>query len=93
MRHRLSDFFRHPVGTSTDPEYRICPFGRQAVLALVAFLCIRCYAVYHMRFSERAIQKWSLWVCIGAAVFSLLNMNAFLYLMPYFILELGAAFS
>jgi len=92
MRHRLSDFFKHPIGTSNEPEYRICPFGRQTVFVLVAFLCVRCYAFYRGWLSPRVIKKCSLVVCIGTAIFSFLNMNAFLYLIPYFILELGTVF-
>lgn len=95
MQHRLGDFFRHPLDADDAVRgLQICPFGQAAVLALVAFLWLRLAVVRgggRRWLSAAAIRAWSLAVLGGTAALSLLNMNAVLYLLPYFAAEAVAA--
>jgi hypothetical protein len=87
MQRRLGDFFRHPIDSSAAYEQQICPFGQQAVLLLVAFMCVRAYLHATKRLALPALRKMSAAVMLCAALASLMNMNAVLYLLPYFAAE------
>lgn len=85
LTRSLGHFFRHPIGNAPYGT-RICPFGRIAVLGLVGCIWVRtCVAR-----SGGDVRPFS-WIMLGGtAALSLLNLNAMLYLAPYFVLEVGA---
>ena len=85
-QRRLGAFFRHPVGTAPYGS-RICPFGRVAVLALVGFLGVRAGALARGMLSWPVVRRCSAAVLVCTGALSLLNLNAVLYLAPYFAVE------
>ena len=87
QRHfSFSDYFQHPFG-STAYGRKICPFGQDAILALVAFLGVRMY-VETVATITPTLYGLSC-VALGlTAIVSLMNMNAVVYLLPYFVHEM-----
>ncbi len=65
-------FFKHLIGNKKGN--RICPFGHVAIFLLAAVLL----------FGSSSLIKCSL---VIAFIFSLMNLNAVVYLMPVFLLE------
>ena len=81
---KLSNYFKHPMSTGVY-ESKICPFGKQAIIILLLFLSYRIF------FSVPPIVN--VYLLIITFIVSLLNLNALLYLLPYFIIELWMIFT
>lgn len=79
MINRLDNYFYHMVG---DTEYsnKICEFGKSAIIFLIGYLVISEYCITEMK-------KYSKYVLVITLIMSLLNLNSFVYLIPYFIYE------
>tara|TARA_Y100001958_G_C21009148_1_gene389946 strand:+ start:326 stop:673 length:348 start_codon:yes stop_codon:yes gene_type:complete len=69
----------HPINTQ-NYESKICPFGKNIILLLFIFLIYRSYYIVPKIYS-----KLVLFVTI---LLSTMNMNALVYLLPYYIIEL-----
>ena len=82
--NQLPDFFKHPIG-KYDYSNKICPFGHFSSNILVLYLTGR-YLVYS-RIAYN-MNRMNIIIVIITLLLSLLNMNAFIYLIPYFILEI-----
>ena len=79
ITNKIGTYFEHPIKTGKY-QSKICRFGKQAVPCLVVFLLLRYFI---------DIPKKVSWLVFFTVVLlSLLNMNAVLYLIPYFILEI-----
>ena len=77
MESPTTSFFKHAVGN--EKTYRICPFGKYAIVLLIAVLLGR---------NLISISKFFVAVSMGIALFlSLMNMNALIYLLPVVIVE------
>ena len=77
-----SDYFNHPIGFSNEPISNICEFGHQSSWILALFVILRTL------FINKFTKQISLIVLIITAIFSMLNFNAVIYLVPHFIIEL-----
>ena len=76
------DYFKHPI---EDDEYtnKICDFGKSTSYILFVLILVR----YRYRFKhEILISKFICFIVLLVSL--LLNMNAFVYLIPCFIYEL-----
>lgn len=87
MQDRVGDFFKHPISTNARYGLQICPFGRQGILALVAFLLARAWAVHKSIATPQHVRRVSAFALATTGTLSLMNMNAVLYLAPYFAME------
>lgn len=67
---------------NTDNQYnsKICQFGKVAILALIAFLLYRTF--------KKIPKNINLLVFLVTLIMSFLNFNAFLYLIPYYAIEI-----
>ncbi len=81
---QLPDFFQHPIG-KYDYSNKICPFGHFASNILVLYLLGRYLLFTKTKYKIKHINGV---IIIITFLLSLLNMNAFLYLIPYFIIEI-----
>ena len=70
-------FFKHAIGNMKMG--RICPFGQYAIVMLILLLLARNF----MLIPEKAIMG----AILLALVLSLINMNAFVYLLPVIFVE------
>ena len=77
-----NDYFKHPF-KSTLYESKICQFGKDASLLLGGYLILR--SIFQKKIKFNFYNKIILALTF---LFSLLNMNAFFYLIPFFIFEL-----
>ena len=69
----------HPIDTG-NYESKICPFGKQIIWLLFLFLIYRSFCTISNKYSKI--------VLLITFLLSILNINAMLYLFPYFIIEL-----
>jgi hypothetical protein len=84
MQNRIGDYFKHPLQTNGRYSNKICRFGKDAIVALVLFLCARA-ALLHLGWLSKRLAYWLTWAALLITVAcSLLNMNAVVYLLPYF---------
>jgi len=82
--NKLPDFFKHPLG-EYDYSNKICPFGHFASNILVLYLTGRYFIINRTNYK---IKNINFIIFIITLLFSLLNMNAFVYLLPYFLIEI-----
>ena len=83
--NKLSDYYRHPI-YSDEYSNKICPFGHFASNILVIYLILRC--IIYIKLKNKILNNANIAILIITFILSLLNMNAFIYLLPYFITEL-----
>lgn len=91
LAHPLSNFedsyFKHPIGISKNKESKICRFGRDGSFLLAGFLLGK-----YILFRTKCIKK-ELYYSLGrlglitVLILSLMNLNAFVYLIPFFVYE------
>lgn len=86
MQQHVGTYFKHPYG-NTAYGRKICPFGQHVILVLVGFLWVRVYLEATGSASEATVRTLSGVALVGVALCSLMNMNAVLYLIPYFLYE------
>jgi hypothetical protein len=86
LAHPLStfsnDYLKHPIGINNEPISNICEFGHQVSWFLGLFVILR--SIFKNKFTKHI----SLIVLIITATFSMLNLNAVIYLFPHFIIEI-----
>jgi len=92
-RHDMPKFIKHNVNTGIY-ENKICPMGNLAGYLLGAWILLRENFIYsvkekHLIISKRKIKQLNKMLFIIVAVLSfIMNLNAFIYLIPVFIYEL-----
>lgn len=74
----LGDFFNHPINT-TKYSNKICQFGKIIIIPLLLYLFIRNFI---------NLKKLNKSLLIISFLLSFMNMNAMLYLLPFWIIEL-----
>lgn len=79
------NYIKHNTYNTDTPEHHICKFGRDVSLIIGLYLFVRVYYIYNNK-------KWN-WTLNKLMVFiificSFMNMNAVVYLIPFFIFEL-----
>ena len=77
-----SSYFKHPIGINNSPVSNICNFGHHVSFYLAIFVILR------IIFINKYTKKISIIVLIITFLLSLLNFNAFIYLIPHFIIEI-----
>lgn len=91
IAHPLSYFdnkyLYHPIGKSDIPVSNVCKFGQDASWLIVSFILIRTIVVSNKLFGINLIRNVSSFTLITIIIFSLLNFNVLLYLVPFFITE------
>ena len=79
MMNESDQYFKHSL-TYGIYESKICPFGHDAIIVLALFLLLR------EKFE--ILDNISKIVLVSVFIVSLLNLNAVIYLIPYFVYEL-----
>ena len=74
-----NNYLKH--STIHDYGLKICPFGQQIIWLLIFILIIR--NVYNI---SQTYIYYSLYIALGLSL--LMNWNAFVYILPVFIIEL-----
>jgi hypothetical protein len=79
----ISDYFLHPINSQLY-ESKICQFGKDASLLIGFYLIIRFLLKEYMNIYKPFINKLITGIIL---ICSFMNMNAFFYLLPFFIYE------
>ena len=82
--NKLPDFFKHPIGIY-EYNNKICDFGHYASKILILYLIFRYLILTRTKYK---IINMNIIILVITVLLSLLNMNAFVYLVPYFLLEI-----
>ena len=86
MNEQTIAFFRHNR-TSEEPELKICPFGQFFSVLFCLYIFARIYIIRKRGYS-RYFQLINEIIMGNVAFFSyLMNLNAFVYLIPVFLYE------
>lgn len=80
-----SNYFQHPI-SSSEYENKICPFGKLCGKLFVFFFLYR--ILYYKIYNKKEYYLSKIVFFISLILSLIMNMNAFIYLLPYFILEL-----
>ena len=91
LAHPLSNFedsyFKHPIGISKEKESKICRFGRDGSFLLAGFL-IGKYILYECKYIKKELYfSLGRLGLITVFILSLMNLNALVYLIPFFVYE------
>ena len=78
----------HPIYNTKTKKSMICQFGHDASWLLAVFILMRFYIIKHKILSMKQIKQVSKLILCSVFIVSLVNLNAVLYLLPYYILEL-----
>ena len=76
--NNLSNYFNHPID-SLEYESKICDFGKNIIWLLIIYLIYKSY--YNV---SNNINNF---IILITFILSLLNLNALVYLIPYFLYE------
>ncbi len=83
IEYKLSTFFNHSIYKNKYSN-KICYFGKYAIILLSLFLLLR-YFIYKSNIN--IIKYTTIIIILLTFMISWLNMNAVIYLIPYYILE------
>lgn len=81
------DIFYHPIGVSGEPESKICKFGHIMSWYIGLGLIIRCILYQNNIISKDIFISINRLIFFGILSVSFLNLNAVVYLIPFFIIE------
>ena len=74
----LGKFFEHPIRTIKYSN-KICQFGKIIIIPLIIYLYLRNFI---------NLKKFNKYIILISILLSLMNMNAVLYLIPFWLIEL-----
>ena len=82
-----NDMFFHPIGMSSYPKSMICKFGKYMAIISSIFLFIRFFLFENSNFRNIYLKyhKTMIYILITLCF---INLNALLYMIPIFMLEL-----
>ena len=83
-----NDLFRHPIGIKSYPRNMICKFGKIMSIIMSIFIIIRYMLFNNYKFRNIYLKNHNRLI-ISMMILCLINFNAFLYMVPIFILELS----
>ena len=87
ITNSMGKYFSHTINVSRYGN-KICQFGHDASELLVIYLLLRYLCNKYSIVSSDTLYTFNKIVCIIVAICSLMNMNALVYLAPYFLIEL-----
>lgn len=78
----------HPIYNTKTKKSMICQFGHDASWLIAFLILFRYYLITKNKIKEEQLQMASMFIMLSVFAVSLVNLNAVLYLLPYFILEI-----
>lgn len=83
---RLGAVFQHPIHSNKE-QSQICPWGKKVILLLVAVLTLRAFLWRTHGKMPLAGWVWAVIWVFALTLGAVLNMNAFIYLLPAALIE------
>lgn len=84
--NNLSDYFKHPI-SNNKYENKICNFGKSGIKVLIIYLFTRLIIIKNSLVNINVMKNINISVMVITTLLSLLNMNAFIYLIPFLIAD------
>ena len=78
----------HPIGVSKEPRSMICKLGHQMSYYLALFIVLRGFILTYTKKYTVILKNISLIILIFTVTLSMLNLNAVIYLLPHFYIEI-----
>ena len=78
-------FLYHPIGKSDKPICNICKLGNYGAFIIAILIFLR--YIYITKLHVKTLKLFNIFCVFGIFVLCLLNMNAVVYLIPFFIME------
>ena len=85
-----NEYFYHYIGKTETKRSMICKFGHDISWVIGLYFILRSILALHYKSNSAIINKLTLInkvILISMIIGSLVNMNAFIYLIPIFIIE------
>ena len=86
IKNNIKNFFKHPIYKGSPDNY-ICPFGKFMIIILSFYLVIRLILFRNKKYYN-SLRKFNMFVLLITFTLSLMNMNAVIYLIPFFMIEI-----
>lgn len=86
VKNNIKSFFQHPVYKGVPTNY-ICPFGKIMIIILSIYLIIRLFLINNKK-NIKILKIINIIILVFTFILSFMNMNAMVYLIPFFIVEL-----
>jgi len=80
-------YFIHPIGKHEYPKSNICKFGHDMSWLMAIYFIIKGY-LFSLGKKRRQLVIINKLVLLTIFIFSLMNLNAVVYLLPVFIIEM-----
>ena len=80
-------FLYHPIGKSEKPICNICPLGNYGGFLIGIYVILRWVIFTNMKKKTKGVKLFSIFALLLVFMLSLLNFNAVVYLLPYFVME------
>ena len=83
-------FLYHPIGKADKAICNICPLGNWGSVAIALYIILRwiIYSNTNSQVTKTNLRLFSIFSLTLVVLLSLLNFNAVVYLIPYFIVEM-----
>jgi hypothetical protein len=78
---------RHPIGKFSESQSQICPFGQVGAYVIAFFIIVRLITLHYNIINVNTLLLFNKLALMAVFILSLLNFNAVLYLIPFFIIE------
>ena len=83
-----SEYLKHPIGFYESPQSMICVFGQQGAFIIAFLLLLRLKAIYVFNINPKNLVSFNKFVLFIIVILSLMNFNALVYLLPFFVCEI-----
>ena len=83
-------FLYHPIGKADKPICNICPLGNLGAFFIAFYVIVRWLIVTksNKNTKNKGVKLFSIFALVLVFMMSLLNFNAVVYLIPYFVTEI-----
>lgn len=92
VNDNLSKYFEHPIGITNNKRSKICKFGRDGTLLLIAYLILRYLLLKINVISKKKIMIFNKIVLLIVFILSWMNLNAVIYYLPFILFDLYYVF-
>ena len=82
VSERIFSFLNHPTSDSSIPESKICLFGKKIIYLLIIYL------IFRLGLEHNFLKQINPIVLMITFILSLANLNALIYLTPFFFIEI-----
>ena len=80
------DYLKHPVNILLTPQNTICKFGQDGALIIGLLIVLR--FIFRPLINKKILLKINKYIVIIIFILSLMNFNAVVYLLPFYIYEI-----